>query len=386
MRTTLTALVSAIIGGLVTALFLFAGVSGLQENPESVTIKEVSPEKGRETMPAVDGGSSVREVYTRDGRGVVSVDVAATSETGPAGGSGFVVDEAGHIVTNQHVVEGADDISVRFADGTRRRAEVVGQDPSTDVAVIEVDAPQEDLEPLTLGDSNSVGVGEPVIAIGNPLNVGISVTTGIVSGVGRPIKAPNNYTINDAVQTDAAINPGNSGGPLLDAQGSVIGVNAQIASESGGFEGVGFAVPIDTVKGVVTQLITSGEVVHGYIGVSMFQVGIDELSAYAGLSEDELSKRYDLPGNGAIVTRATPGGPAEKAGIRGGDQRDVEGIPVPIGDVITEVEGEPVDSSDDVIEVVNSAKPGDRLGLTVVTPGEGTRHVEVTVGTRPEGV
>jgi S1-C subfamily serine protease len=268
LRTALTALVSAIIGGLVTALFLFVGVYGLEDRSGSVTIKEVAPPHessgGTIGTPAVtDGSSSVHEVYTRDGRGVVSVDVAATSDAGPAGGSGFVVDEAGHIVTNQHVVEGAEEISVRFADDVRREAEVVGEDPSTDVALIQVDAPRKALKPLTLGDSNTVGVGEPVIAIGNPLNVGISVTTGIVSGLGRPIKAPNNYTINDAVQTDAAINPGNSGGPLLDSRGTVIGVNAQIASESGGFEGIGFAVPINTVKGVIRQLITEGEVVHG---------------------------------------------------------------------------------------------------------------------------
>jgi S1-C subfamily serine protease len=362
-------------------------VYGLQYKSDSVTIKEVAPPReSSDKTPTTNGGTSVREVYAHDGRGVVSVDVAATSEAGPAGGSGFVVDEAGHIVTNQHVVEGAKDISVRFADGTRREAEVVGQDPSTDVAVIKVDAPREALEPLTLGNSDSVGVGEPVIAIGNPLNVGISVTTGIVSGIGRPIKAPNNYTISDAVQTDAAINPGNSGGPLLDARGAVIGVNAQIASESGGFEGVGFAVPINTVKGVLRQLIADGKVVHGYIGVSMFQFGIDELSAYTGLSKDELKERYGFPGNGAIVSEVTPGGPAEKAGIRGGKNEQIEGITVPIGDVITKIEGDPVSSSDDVIEVVNSVKPGDKLGMSVVTPGEKERHVEVTVGTRPEGV
>jgi len=352
-----------------------------------VTIKEVAPtpESSGQT-PVLDEGSSVREVYTHYGRGVVSVDVAATPEAGPGGGSGFVVDEAGHIVTNQHVVEGADEISVKFADGVRREAEVVGQDPSTDVALIKVEAPREALEPMTLGDSDSVGVGEPVIAIGNPLNVGISVTTGIVSGVGRPIKAPNDYTINDALQTDAAINPGNSGGPLLDSRGTVIGVNAQIASESGGFEGVGFAVPINTVKSVVKQLITDGKVVHGYIGVSMFGLGIDELSAYAGLSEEALSDRYGFPGHGAIVSEVTPGGPAEKAGIRGGDEKEIEGISVPIGDVITGIEGDPVSSSEDVIEVVNFVKPGNTLPMTVVTPGEKERHVDVTVGTRPEGV
>jgi S1-C subfamily serine protease len=391
LRTALTALVSAIIGGLVTALFLFVGIYGLEDRSGNVTIKEVAPPHessvGTAGTPAVtDGSSSVREVYTRDGRGVVSVDVAATPDAGPAGGSGFVVDKEGHIITNQHVVEGAEEISVRFADGVRRGAEVVGQDPSTDVALIKVEAPREALKPLTLGDSNSVGVGEPVIAIGNPLNVGMSVTTGIVSGLDRPIKAPNNYTINDAVQTDAAINPGNSGGPLLDSRGTVIGVNAQIASESGGFEGVGFAVPINTVKSVLRQLITEGEVVHGYIGVSMFQLGIDELSAYTGLSESALDERYGLPGNGAIVSEVTPDGPAEKAGISGGDEKDVEGIPVPIGDIITGIEGDPVSTSEDVIEVVNSVKPGERLLMTVVTPGEKERHVRVTVGTRPEGV
>jgi S1-C subfamily serine protease len=374
----------------VTALFLFVGVYGLEDRSGSVTIKEVAPphksSRGTAGTPAVTDSSSVREVSTRDRRGVVSVDVAATSDAGPAGGSGFVIDEAGHIVTNQHVVEGAEEISARFADGVRREAEVVGQDPSTDVALIQVDAPRKALRPLTLGDSNSVGVGEPVIAIGNPLNVGISVTSGIVSGLGRPIKAPNNYTINDAVQTDAAINPGYSGGPLLDSRGTVIGVNAQIASVSGGSEGVGFAVPINTVKSVIRQLITEGKVVHGYIGISMYQFGIDELSAYTGLSQRALDERYGLPGNGAIVSEVTPDGPAEKAGIRGGDEKEIEGILVPMGDVITEIEGDPVSSSEDVIEVVNSVKPGERLLMTVVTPGEKERRVKVTVGTRPEGV
>ncbi len=386
MRTALTALVSAIIGGLLTAIFVLAGMSGLEDESGNVTIKEVAPPQGASgTTPVAENGPSVREVYTRDGPGVVSVDVAATSDVGPGGGSGFVVDEAGHIVTNQHVVGKAEDISVRFAGGARREAAVVGEDPSTDVAVIQVDAPKESLRPLTLGDSDSVGVGEPVIAIGNPLNVGISVTTGIVSGLGRPIEAPNNYTIDDAVQTDAAINPGNSGGPLLDSRGAVIGVNAQIASESGGFEGVGFAVPINTVKSVVKQLITEGKVVHGYIGIEMLPEGVDALAAYTGLSDRELWEKHGFPGNGAIVSEVTPDGPAEKAGIRSGGEAEIGGILVPRGDVITEIEGDPVSSADDVIQVVNRRKPGDRLTLTVITPGEEARSVEVTVGTRPEG-
>jgi S1-C subfamily serine protease len=376
--------VAAIVGGLVTALFIFVGITGLDDASHDVTIKEASPPV--EGASGDVAGAPVREVYTRTGPGVVSVDVAS-SERGPGGGSGFVLDDQGHIVTNQHVVEGAEDVSVRFASGVREAAEVVGEDPSTDVAVIKVDAPEGVLQPLTLGDSDSVGVGEPVIAIGNPLNVGISVTTGIVSGTERPIDAPNGYTIDGAVQTDAAINPGNSGGPLLDSRGTVIGVNAQIASESGGFEGVGFAVPIDTVKDVVEQLITTGEVVHGYIGVRMFTVGVDELAAYSGLSEGELREEYGLPGNGAIVSEVTAGGPAAKAGIEGGEEEEIEGMPegVPIGDVITEVDGEPVASPDDVIEAVNASKPGDELALTVVTPGEEARRVRVTVGVQPEG-
>jgi S1-C subfamily serine protease len=373
--------VAAIIGGLVTALFVFVGVTGLEDGTTDVTFKEASPPVEGGTEDAA--GTSVREVYTQTGPGVVSVDVVS-SESGPGGGSGFVLDEQGHIVTNQHVVEEAEDISVRFASGVREEAEVVGEDPSTDVAVIKVEASEGVLEPLTLGDSGSVGVGEPVIAIGNPLNVGISVTTGIVSGKERPIDAPNGYTIDGAVQTDAAINPGNSGGPLLDSRGTVIGMNAQIASESGGFEGVGFAVPIDTVKGVVEQLITTGEVVHGYIGVRMFPVGIDELAAYTGLSKDQLADEYGLPGNGAIVSEVTTGGPAAKAGVEDGEEQEIEGVSVPVGDVITEVEGTPVSSPDDVIEVVNSSEPGDRLTLTVVSPDEEARQVGVTVGVRPE--
>jgi len=373
--------VAAVIGGLVTALFVFVGVTGLEDGTTDVTFKEAPPPVEGGTEDAA--GASVRKVYTQTGPGVVSVDVAS-SESGPGGASGFVLDEQGHIVTNQHVVGEAEDISVRFASGVREEAEVVGEDPSTDVAVIKVEASEGVLEPLTLGDSSSVGVGEPVIAIGNPLNVGISVTTGIVSGKERPIDAPNGYTIDGAVQTDAAINPGNSGGPLLDSRGTVIGVNAQIASESGGFEGVGFAVPIDTVKGVVKQLITTGQVVHGYIGVRMFPVGIDELAAYTGLSKDQLADEYGLPGNGAIVSEVTTGGPAAQAGLGGGEEREFEGVSVPMGDVITEVEGTPVSSPDDVIEVVNSSEPGDRLTLTVVSPYEEARRVGVTVGVRPE--
>ena len=389
-------MVSAIIGGLVTALFLLVGMwssldsgSGTGADTGNVTIKQApAPREPSETSATIgDEGLSVRDVYREDGPGVVSVDVTS-EEVGPGGGSGFVLDEGGHIVTNQHVVEGAEEISVRFASGVREPAELVGEDASTDVAVIRVDAPESLLRPLTLGDSAALGVGDPVIAIGNPLNVGISVTTGIVSGLERPIEAPNDFTISNAVQTDAAISSGNSGGPLLDARGTVIGINSQVASagSQGVAQGVGFAVPIDTVRGVVEELITTGEVVHGFIGVKMFELGVDEISAYTGLTPEELSDRYGLPANGAIVREVTPGGPAEDAGISGGATEDIEAVPgVPVeGDVITAVDGEKVTASDDVIKAVNATDPGERLTLTVVSPNGDPREVEVTIAPRPE--
>jgi S1-C subfamily serine protease len=365
------------------------GILGFGEGFRSVTINEprqgsATPEEG--VNPGGEGGPSVRDVYTRDGPGVVTVDVGSTSR-GPGGGSGFVIDEGGYIVTNQHIVDDAEAVSVRFSSGAREEAEVVGEDPSTDTAVLRVNAPGEALKPLTLGDSDTVGVGDPVIAIGNPLNVGISVTTGIVSGTGRPIPAPNRYTINGAVQTDAALSSGNSGGPLLDARGEVIGVNSQTAAGGLGVvaQGVNFAVPINTVKSVVEQLIETGRVEHGYMGVRMFPASVEELAAYSGLSAQELSEQNGLPENGAIISQVVEGGPGDEAGLEGSSStQEIAGLTVPLGDVITEVEGERVTTSDDVSKVVSSAQPGEVLDLTVVTPGGEPREVEVTLGDQPE--
>lgn len=368
---------------------VYLGILGFGEGFRSVTINEprqgsATPEEG--VNPGGEGGPSVRDVYTRDGPGVVTVDVGSTSR-GPGGGSGFVIDEGGYIVTNQHIVDDAEAVSVRFSSGAREEAEVVGEDPSTDTAVLRINAPEEALKPLTLGDSDTIGVGDPVIAIGNPLNVGISVTTGIVSGTGRPIPAPNRYTINGAVQTDAALSSGNSGGPLLDARGEVIGVNSQTAASGLGVvaQGVNFAVPINTVKSAVEQLIETGRVEHGYMGVRMFPAGVEELAAYSGLSARELSEQYGLPENGAIISQVVEGGPGDEAGLEGSSStQEIAGLTVPLGDVITEVEGERVTTSDDVSKVVSSAQPGEGLNLTVVTPGGEPREVEVTLGDQPE--
>ncbi len=385
LKTAFAALIAGIVGGLIATVFVYVGVARLDEGSGDTAGGESSP---RQQAASGEEAPWVREVYDRDGPGVVSV-YASSEETGPSGGSGFVVDEAGHLVTNQHVVEGADAVSVRFASGARHEAEVVGEDASTDIAVLKVDAPREALKPLTLGDSDAVAVGDPVVAIGNPLDVGISVTTGIVSGVGRPVPTPNNYTIDGAVQTDAALNPGNSGGPLLDMGGTVIGVNAQAADSGGNIaQGLSFAVPINTVKGVVEQLIATGEVEHGYIGVSMFSAGVEELAAYSGRSAEELSEEYGLPERGAIVNEVVSGGPADRAGMRGGEGREEEeiaGLPVPMGDVVTDIRGEPVTTPDDVIAVVNSLKPGDELSMTVVTPGEEPREVTVRLDEQPDG-
>ena len=260
-------------------------------------------------------------------------------------GSGWVFDDARHVVTNEHVVSGADEVTVVFQDGTEVPARVVGTDPSTDVAVLELEEEHES-PPLPLGSTSSLELGETVIAIGSPLGLQGTVTAGIVSGLGRDIQAPNQFTIDGAVQTDAALNHGNSGGPLLDASGRVVGMNAQIASETGANSGIGYAIPVETVKQIADQLIASGKVEHPYLGVQ--------------ITDDE---------NGALIAEVVSGSPAAEAGLRQGD-------------VVTEVAGNEIGSADELREAVADRKPGDSLELTVERDGD-TRTVTVELGTRP---
>jgi putative serine protease PepD len=263
-----------------------------------------------------------------------------------AEGSGFVIDGDGHIATNQHVVDGATKITVTFADGKKASAKVVGTDSSTDVAVIKVDAPKSELHPLQFADSNGVLVGDGVVAIGSPFGLEGTVTTGIVSALNRTIQAPNNFTINGAIQTDAAINHGNSGGPLLDAAGHVIGINAQIESDSGGNDGVGFAIPSTIVQRVAQQLISSGKVAHAYLGVQLSD------------------------GNGgAQVGQVVSGAPAADAGVR-------------TGDVVTAIDGKTITGADALVTAVDGKKPGDTVTLKVRRGGS-TSDIKVTLGTRP---
>jgi putative serine protease PepD len=267
--------------------------------------------------------------------------------SGTAQGTGFVIDADGDIVTNHHVVEGATSIKVTFADGTTAEAKLVGSDATTDLAVIHVDVPSGELHPLAFGDSSAVQVGDPVVAIGDPYGLENTVTAGIISALDRTITSPNNHPIGGAIQTDAAINSGNSGGPLLDLSGHVIGVNSQIESSSGGNIGIGFAVPANTAKTVVSQLIADGKATHPYLGVKL------------GDSSDPA---------GAKVGEVASGSPADAGGLE-------------TGDVITAAGGTPVTSADQLIAALAGDSPGDRVALRVVRGGS-TRTVTVTLGSR----
>jgi len=305
--------------------------------------------------------TTVNDVYRRSARSVVEITVTTSSSgsggtspfgapqqgSGTAQGTGFVIDSNGDIVTNHHVVENATSIKVTFADGTTADAKLVGSDATTDLAVIHVDVNSSELHPLAFGDSSALQVGDAVVAIGDPYGLENTVTAGIVSALYRPIPSPNNHPIGGAIQTDAAINSGNSGGPLLNLSGQVIGVNSQIESSSGGNIGIGFAVPSNTVKKVVAQLIADGKATHPYLGVKL------------GDSSDPA---------GAKVGEVASGAPADKAGLQNGD-------------VITAVDGTAVTSSDQLIAVLAADSPGDQVQLTV-SRGGSTQRVSVTLGSR----
>lgn len=325
---------------------------------------------------------SVNEIYKRDAPGVVEITVTTQSSggsgffgqgggTSQAQGSGFVYDSQGDIVTDEHVVAGATAISVKFPNGATYKATLVSADASSDLAVIKVSAPSSLLHPLALADSNSVLVGDGVVAIGSPFGLANTITSGIVSALHRDITAPNNFTITDTIQTDAAINHGNSGGVLLNMAGNVVGVTAQIDSESGGNDGVGFAIPSNTVRSVVSQLIGGGSVQRAYLGVHIQTIPSDA----AG--------RLNVPA-GVAVTSVVSGSPAAKAGlVAATGSRVVNGQQyVTGGDVITRIDGQSVTSADTLQTEVAGRKPGTTVTLTLVRGGK-ARTVTVTLGSRP---
>ena len=291
-------------------------------------------------------------------------------------GSGFVWDSEGHVVTNNHVIAGADLVTVIFADGTEIVAEVVGGDSDADLAVVRIDLPRDRLAPVELGDSDEVRVGQTAVAFGSPFGQEYTLTSGIISALGRTILGgTGNFTNPQIIQTDAALNPGNSGGPLLDARGRVIGINTQIVSQGGGSVGIGFAVPINTAKRVVPALIADGEYKYAFVGI--FGASVRPAIAEAmGLSRDV---------QGVLVVDAIDGGPAQAAGLRGGDTRaQVQGVPLLLGgDIIVSLDGFSLRSMDDLVTyTAENKRPGDPLRLEVLRDGQRI-VIDLTLGERP---
>ncbi|MFL5955319.1 MAG: S1C family serine protease [Gaiellaceae bacterium] len=320
--------------------------------PTPTPVATVSPSVSN---AAASSTSTVGQIAKAATPGVVEVDAVqgasdspfpqAQSGGGTAEGTGFVYDTKGDIVTNQHVVSGATSVSVKLSDGSSYKATVVGADATTDLAVLHIDAPASKLTPLALGDSSKVAVGDGVVAIGNPFGLDGTVTSGIVSAVNREIVSPNNAPIEGAIQTDAAINHGNSGGPLFDLSGKVIGVTSQIQSDSGGNDGVGFAVPSNTVSSIAAQLIANGSAQHALLGVNV-----------------------KTASNGVGVADVSSGSAAANAGLK-------------IGDVITAVDGNAVTTAEKLRAVIAGHKPGDKLTVTI-TRGGSPKTVDVTLGSR----
>jgi putative serine protease PepD len=369
----LAALAGAIAVGAGGGVAIYAAAtSNTRTVVRQVTVDNASPASSTSSL-------SIGQIYKRSYKGVVEITVTSTQNSSPFGnsqtqtaqGSGFVYDSDGHIITNQHVVDGASSISVKFWNGATYRATVVGTDASTDLAVIKVSAPSSLLVPLTLGDSDRLAVGDGVVAIGSPFGLEETVTSGIVSALHREMTSPNRFTIPDSIQTDAAINHGNSGGPLLDLSGHVIGVNAQIESDSGGNDGVGFAIPSKTVKSVVSGLLANGKVEHAFLGVSSVTIP-SSVAADLNLTA------------GAEVATVRNGTPAAKAGLRAATgTRTVNGQDYPTGgDVITAVDGEKISTVEALIAAVSAKKPGDTISITYFRGGK-SHTARVTLTSRP---
>jgi S1-C subfamily serine protease len=383
---------SALLGGAVVAAFGWVAIAAgwIHSGNGGSTVTVAAPLSAPVSAKEEGDPNVVNQIYRSDGQGVAFIEAQQPAPESPglspfgqpegggnatATGSGFLIDTEGHIITNNHVVEEAGKVEVKLGSSDKTyTAEVVGTDPATDVALLKVDAPADSLHPLALGDSSKVRVGDPVVAIGNPFGLDRTVTAGIVSAIQRQIQAPNGFSISHVIQTDAAINPGNSGGPLIDSSGSVIGINSQIQTGgSNGNVGIGFAVPIDTAREVVQQIEEHGEVKHAYLGIS------------GGSITPDLAKALKLPvEEGVLVNEVVKGGPADKAGIKGGDtSATIEGASVRLGgDIITEVSGKKVAGMEEVINAVNAAKPGEQMDLTVDRDGN-TKKISVTLGVRP---
>ncbi len=400
---TLVSLAAALALAVVAAL-AFAG--GLALAPQLSVIAQAADGEGASQLTSTVPAEPVLEsddilatfegalinVYQRTLPSVVEVEVTQRVSVGTGNGfsggsgdfirqgegSGFVWDTEGHIVTNYHVVEDSETVRVIFANGANMEAEVIGTDPDADLAVLEVKLPASGLQPLALGDSDALQVGQLTIAIGNPYGQDFTMTTGIVSAVGRTIPSNrSSFSIPQVIQTDAAINPGNSGGPLLNRRGEVVGINAMILSDSGSNDGVGFAIPINIAKQIVPTLIAGEEYEYAWLGISG-----------ASLT-DEVAQAMSLPAgvHGALVISVAQNGPADQAGLRGSPQvLTIAGQRYPYGgDIITAIQGEPIAGMDALITyLVDNTRPGDQVTLELVRPGGEEGNLSVTLGSRPE--
>ena len=358
-------------------------MTGIQALPQPTPVARIDatpPTLPTASDPA-EAASTLEALYQQVLPGVVAI------RTGQSLGSGFMFDSDGHVVTNQHVVEGASQVEVSFASGFKAYGTVIGADVDADIAVVKVDAPADQIHPLAIGDSNTLNVGEQVVAIGNPFGLDGTMTLGIISGLGRTQFAhadPDGggmFSTADIIQTDAAINPGNSGGPLFNLQGEVVGVNQSIRTDTfNGVtgnavnSGVGFSISINLVKRIVPYLIRDGSYEYPYLGIS----------SDADLSLAEIEALGLNTYTGAYVTQVTPGGPADQAGIRGGTQpTNLDSRLQAGGDVITAIDGQPISTFDQLLGYLTTNKsPGDIVVLTVLRDGQ-TMDVTVTLGARP---
>lgn len=359
----LLAMASALIAVGATALVYNYGKFFFSES-SPVTLAESAPVGISDPSAVTDEQNSI-EVYKSISPGVAFISTTSYTqsfwgvEEGKGNGSGSVIDTNGNIVTNYHVIEGATKLTVSFGGDKSYSARVVGGDPDTDLAVIKMDNPPANLPVVPLGDSDKLSVGQKVLAIGNPFGLDRTLTTGVISGLQRPIRARNNRPIDAAIQTDASINPGNSGGPLLDKYGKMIGINSQILSPAGGSVGVGFAIPVNVAKRIVPQLIQYGEVKRPKLGADLVSV--------SGL----LDQGVRLPvETGLVVRNVIPGSTASTAGLRG-VSRDMDGN-VMLGDVITSIDGEKMNDLDDLYRYLDKKQIGDTVQLSIFRAGKNT--------------
>ncbi|UCG67288.1 MAG: trypsin-like peptidase domain-containing protein [Deltaproteobacteria bacterium] len=319
-------------------------------------------------------------IYRRVGPGVVNItsvvierDFFLNPVPREGAGSGSIIDSAGHILTNHHVIRDSRKLEVTLSDESKWPARFVGSDPDNDLAVIKIDAPKEKLSVIPMGDSSKLKVGQKVLAIGNPFGLGQTLTTGIISSLGRSIRSEAGPLIQDVIQTDAAINPGNSGGPLLNSAGEIIGINSAIISPTGASVGIGFAIPVNTAKQIVPELIEKGYVAYPWIGATVFPL-IPEFAKFLELTVER----------GAMISEVVKGGPAARADLRGGNRQVQVGNSLLLvgGDVVVAFDGKTVGSSDDLIRMIRGHRPGERVKLKVLRNGR-FLVIQVTLGEKP---